>query len=111
MVGLGKHVELLAAVGTVRVAHDPQLLEHVQRPVDRLGRGGRVHLPAALDQFGTGHMAISAREDLDQDAALRCPAETPGMKALAHVRPRSIGRRAVPGGGGRRSCAGGRSGA
>ena len=44
VVGLREHVELLAAVGAVGVAHDPQLLEDVEGPVDGRRRRGRVQL-------------------------------------------------------------------
>ena len=43
-------VELLAAVGAVAVAEDAELLEDVERAVDRRGDRVRVELPAALDR-------------------------------------------------------------
>jgi hypothetical protein len=39
VLGIGEHVELLAPIGAVVVADDPELLEDVERPID--GRRGR----------------------------------------------------------------------
>ena len=95
MLGERQDVELLAAVGAVAVAEDAELLEDVERPVDGRGDRVRVELPAALDQLGAGHMAVGPRQDLDEDASLRRPAQAaraqPVGKAV-HGVPEGIGR-------------------
>jgi hypothetical protein len=83
MHGAGEDVVLLATRGTVAVADDPELLENVQRPVDRRGDRGRVALPAALHQLGAGDVALGLRQDLDERAALGRPAEPAVAEAPA----------------------------
>ena len=86
-IAAGQDVELLAAVGAVAVAEQPELLEDVERPVD--GRWDRlgVDRAAALDQLGAGHVAVGLRQDLDQRASLRRPAQAARAEPLAHVGP------------------------
>ena len=71
------HVELLAAIGAVTVAEQPELLEHVEGAIDGRGDGRRVHRPAALDEVGAGDVTIGPGQDIDERAALRGPAEPP----------------------------------
>ena len=53
-----QHVEFLAAVRPVAVAEDAQLLEHVERPVDRRGDRPGIQLAAALDELRAGHVPV-----------------------------------------------------
>ena len=80
-------VELLATVRAVAVAEQPEILQHVQRPVDRRGDRARIHGPAALDQLGARDVPIRAREDIDQRPALWRPAQPAGPKPFANIRP------------------------
>ena len=50
-------VELLAAIDPVVVAEIAEVLEDVERPVDRRRRRSRIDGPAALDQLGTRHVS------------------------------------------------------
>ncbi len=78
----GQDMELLATVGTVTVAEDAQLLEHIERAVDRRRDRVRIDRATALDELGAGHVAVGIGQDLDQDPALRGPPQA--------ARPQSI---------------------
>ena len=81
-------MELLAPVGRVTMAEEADLLEHVERAVDRRGDGRRIQLTAALDEFGTCDVAVGPGKDLDEHATLRGPAQSAGVQSLANRRPR-----------------------
>lgn len=81
-------VELLAAVGPVTVAQDTEVLEDIQGPIDRRWDGAGVQCPAALDELGARHVTIGLSEDLDQDPALRGPAQAAGTEAVRDTGPR-----------------------
>lgn len=51
MLGLGQDVKLLAAIGAVAVANKADLLQYIQRPVDRRRDRLRIFGAAALDQL------------------------------------------------------------
>src|SRR5512143_1366233 len=80
-------VELLAPLASVAVADEPDLLEHVERPVH--GRRGRrrVDRPAALDQVRARDVAVNSGQDLEQDAPLRRPAQPARAEPAADVGP------------------------
>lgn len=81
------HVELLPAIGPVTVAHEPDLLEDMERAVHR-GRNGRwVHRATALHQLGAGNVPTRGGQDRDHRPALRRPAHTPIAQPLPHARP------------------------
>ena len=88
MLDLGQDVELLAAVGAMAVADQTELLENVQRPVDRRRRRLRVDLAAALDELAAGDMAVGLRQDVDERPALGRPPQAALMETLAEVPPR-----------------------
>lgn len=87
MLALGAHMEFLSPIGSVSVAHQAQLFEHVEGAIH--GRGDRMRVPnaAALDQLGAGHVAVRVGQDLDYRAALRCPAHAAAMEPIAHAGP------------------------
>ena len=87
MLDRGQDVELLAPVGPVAVADQPELLEDVEGPVDRRRRRLRVDLAAALDELAAGDVPVRPRQDVDERPALRRPAQTALVEALAEVRP------------------------
>ena len=87
MLAGGAHVEFLATIQAVGVADKPDVLEHVQGPIDRRWCRLRVLLAAALDQLGPGDMAIGLGEDFDQLAALGRPSQAAVVEALPDVVP------------------------
>jgi len=84
---LRSHVELLPAIGSMTVAHEPDLLEDIERAVDG-GRNGRwVDGATALDQLGAGNVPTRGGQDRDHRPALRRPAQSPIAQPLPHARP------------------------
>ena len=69
-----QHVEFFATVRAVAVAEDAEFLQDVKRPVDRRWDRGWIERTAALDEFGTRHVAVRTRQDLDERSTLRGPA-------------------------------------
>ena len=51
MLGAGQDVELLAAIGAMAVPDEPELLQDVERPIDRRRNGRRVARAASLDEL------------------------------------------------------------
>ena len=97
--GAGQDVVLLATVGPVAVADDPELLEDVEGPVDRRGDGRRIALPAPLDELGAGDVALGLGQHRDERAPLGRPAEPAVVQALAHGSPTRADRRGAGRGG------------
>jgi hypothetical protein len=66
-------MELLSAVRAVAVPDHPEVLEHVERPVD--GGWDRVRIACAtpLDEVGAGHVTVDLRQHLNEDPPLRRP--------------------------------------
>ena len=91
MDGGRQDVELLAAVGAVAVAQQAELLEDVERSIDRRGDRPGIDRPAALDELGPGDMAVGLRQDLDERPPLWRPAQAAGAKPVAHVAPIGVG--------------------
>ena len=87
-------VELLPPVRAVAVTEQAQILEHVERPVDRGWDGSRVNFPAALDELGAGDVTVGSRQHLDERPPLRRPAQAAGAQLIAHLRPVRDGPRA-----------------
>ena len=88
-----QHVELLAPVGTVAMADQPQVFEHVQRPIDRRWDCRRVERPAPLDELAAGDVAVRPGQHLDQRPALGRPAQPAGAQAFAYVAPLALAHR------------------
>ena len=80
-------VELFAPVGAVAVAEQSQVFEHVECPVDRRWDCGRVDLPAAFDELRPRHVAVRARQHLDESASLWGPAQAARPETVANIRP------------------------
>ena len=99
MLGLRQHVVLLAAIGSVRVPHETQLLEHVERPIDRGWDGRGVFPAAALDELRARDMAVGMRQDVHQQPPLWCPAKASRAQLVPGTRPPARGdaRRGGPG--------------
>ena len=87
MLLLRSHVELLSAIGSMTVAHEPDLLEDVEGAVDGGRNGGRVDGATALDQLDTGDVASRCSKDRDHRSALGRPAQSPIAQPLPHARP------------------------
>src|SRR5438034_10133535 len=83
MLLLRKEMELLATVDAVRVTNQPELLEDVERPVDRRGRGARIDVTRPLDQLAPGQVSLRTGQDFDQRASLVRPAQPAGAQAIA----------------------------
>lgn len=83
----GKDMELLATGRRMAVAQVAELLEDTERPID--GRGGRVRvaLTAALDELAPGDMTLRRFENLEDEPALRRPAETARPDLVADLNP------------------------
>ncbi len=82
-----EHVEFLASIGPVAVRQDAELLKDVERPVHGRWDRRRVEAPAALDELGARHVPVRLRQDLDEDAALRCPAQALRPQAIRDPGP------------------------
>lgn len=82
-------VELLTAIGAEAVAHEPKLLEHIQRAVHRRWDRRRISRPAPFHQLARGDVAIGLGKYLDDSAALRCPAQPTIPQALGDSVPGS----------------------
>ena len=95
---VGQDVVLLAPVGAVTVADDPELLEHVEGPVHGGRDRGRVALPAALHELRAGDVPVRLRQHRDQGPPLRRPAEAPVVQSLADGLP-GVGVATAGGGG------------
>ena len=80
-------VELLAAIGAVAVAEESELLQDVERPIDRRRRGRRVARAATLHQVRPGDVAVGRGEHLDHRSPLRRPAEPTRTQALVDGGP------------------------
>jgi hypothetical protein len=80
-------VVFLSAVRSVAMPDQADLLENVEGAIDRRRYRLRVELAAALDQVGSGDVAVDAGKDLDQQAPLRSPAKTARPKPLRDSRP------------------------
>ena len=65
----------------------PEILEDVERPVDGRRRRRRVDRAAALDELGTGDVTLDVRQDVQQHAPLRRPAQAPGAQSRRDLRP------------------------
>ena len=89
----GQDVELLAAIGTVTVPDEAEVLEDIEGPIDRGGRRGGVGGPAALHQLRPGEVAVDAGQDLDERPALGRPAHASGAQQLGHRVPGRCGKR------------------
>jgi len=76
-------MELLAAIETVGVAHKPDLLEGVERPVDGRRRRLRVHLSTAVEELTAGEVSVGGEKDLDHRSPLRRPAHPPLVQSDA----------------------------
>jgi hypothetical protein len=77
VLGRGEDVELFAAVRAVSVADEPELLEHVQRPVDGRRDRRRVDFSTAFQELAAGHVAALGghpRQHLDEEEPLWRPA-------------------------------------
>lgn len=77
------NVVLLAAAGAVAMPDQPELLEHVERPID-----GRRHTPtiersASLDDRRTREMTVARSQHLDDAAALRSPSQPTTAELVA----------------------------
>lgn len=81
-------VELLATIRTVTVAHQAELLKHVESAVHRRGHDLSVVSPAAFDELGTRQVTGGACQLTHDDAALRSPAQPALPKLLFHRSPR-----------------------
>ena len=90
-------VELLAPARPVAVADDPEILEHVQRPVDRRRRRRRVDRAAAFDELGARDVALDVRQDVQQHPPLRRPAQATGAESRRDLRPAIRARAAITG--------------
>ena len=80
-------VELLASVEPVGMADEADVLEDIQRAVDRRRRGLRVLGAAALHQLGARDVSVGPGEHLDEQPALRRPAQPTLVEALADLVP------------------------
>src|SRR5262245_32646132 len=87
VLGRGQDVELLAAVRAVAVVEVAELFEDVEGPVHGRGGGLRVALATPLDDLAPGHVAGRGAEDLEDQAALRGPAEPARAELLPDVGP------------------------
>jgi hypothetical protein len=87
---LRQDVELLAPVGGVPVTDQPELLEHVERPIHG-GRDGR-GLPGAtpFDELCAGDVAVGLGQRLDDRPALRSPAQPALAQPLVDGAPRGL---------------------
>ena len=88
MLGIREDVVLLAAVRAVAVAHDAQLLEDIERPVDGRGDRRRVMVAAAVDKIGAGHVAVSLRKHRDQGPSLWASSAGPARGGDRGLTPR-----------------------
>jgi hypothetical protein len=84
MLGFGQDVELLATVGTVTVVEVAQLLEDIESPVD--GRRGGLGVPFStpFNDLTAGHVTVGGREDVQDQAPLRRPAQSPRTELVAN---------------------------
>ena len=57
---LGQDMELLTAICPVAVAHQTEVLENVEGPVDRRRRRLRVDLATPLDELAAGDVPVRA---------------------------------------------------
>lgn len=80
-------VELLAAIGTVAMADQAELLEHIERPIHRGWDRGGVPRATALHELRAGDMPIGLSQDLDHRPALGSPAQAALTEAIAHGVP------------------------
>ena len=80
-------LEFLPAIDPVAVADDPELLEDVERPVDSRWDGIGVDRATALDELRAGDVPVGLGQDLDEDAALRRPAQALRPEAIGDARP------------------------
>ena len=85
----GQDVELLPTVRAMAMPDDAELFEDVERPIDRGRDGVGVAHATALDELRAGDVAVDLGKDLDQDPALRCPAQSAGAQLARDRRPRS----------------------
>lgn len=83
MVRRRKDMELLATIGAVTVPHQAELLEDVERAIDRRRDAGRVAGAAALHEIGAGDVAVGLGEHLDHRSSLRRPAQAAFAQAIA----------------------------
>lgn len=74
-------VKLLATVSTMAVAHQAELLEHVECAVDGRGDGRRVDGTAAFHDLSRRDVTARLRQHVDDPSPLGRPAQT----ALAHL--------------------------
>jgi len=81
-------VELLPAVGPVAVPHQPELLENVERAIDRRRDRGGVATAASIHQVGGRDMAVGLRENLDDGPTLRRPAQATAPQSVGDSVPR-----------------------
>jgi hypothetical protein len=94
VLGDRQDVEFLASVRCVAVTHHADLLEDVERPIDRRRDGRGVHLATSLDQLGTGHMSGGPGQDIEEDPALGRPTQPAVVQAVPHRNPaRGVSRR------------------
>jgi len=83
----GQEVVFLVPIRTVRVANEAQELEDIQGPIDGRGRRQGVDFPAAPQDLDTAQMPLAARQDVDQGAALRRPAQSSCAKQVTDALP------------------------
>ena len=81
------NVELFAPVRGVTVTEQPQVFQHVKRPIHRRGDGAGIHVATSLDELGARDVAVGTRQDLDERPPLWRPAQAAGTQALADGRP------------------------
>jgi len=77
----------LAALAAVAVADHTELLEDVERAIDRRGSRGGIDGPAAVDDLGAGHVAVHPSEHIEEDAALRRPAQAARPEPARDIGP------------------------
>ena len=81
------HVEFLAPVSAMSVAHQAELFQHVEGAIDGGRDRGRIDRPAALDELRPGQVAVGGGQDVDHRAALGGPPQPTLPQALADADP------------------------
>jgi len=81
-------MELLSAVRAMAVPDHPEVLEHIERPVDGGWDRVRIACATSLDEVGAGHVTVDLRQHLNEDPPLRRPPQPARAQLLRDRRPR-----------------------
>jgi hypothetical protein len=84
VLGIGPDVVLLAPARTMAVDDKPEILQGVERPIDRRRRHLRIPGTTPLDKLARGDVTDCLAQDLEDRSPLRSPAHPSFSELLAN---------------------------